>query len=162
MPSSSLVIQEVDNSSTVRILILNGPNLNLLGQREPEIYGTATLHDIEQGCREYLEGQDVIVDFRQSNHEGQLIDWIQSAGSDFDVLIINAAAFTHTSIALHDALKATPLPAIEIHLSNPHAREKFRHKSYLSPVVKGVISGFGALSYRLAIDAALSFFEKDV
>lgn len=143
-----------------RILVINGPNLNLLGQREPEIYGSTTLSEIEMGCRRYLEGQDVFIDFRQSNHEGQLVDWIHEAIADFDVIILNAAAYTHTSIAILDALKATNIPTIEVHLSNPYARDEFRRKSVIAPAVKGIISGFGTLSYRLAIDAALSLLEK--
>jgi 3-dehydroquinate dehydratase-2 len=138
------------------IYVLNGPNLNLLGVREPEIYGYDTLADIESRCAALLEGTDFGLVFRQSNHEGQLVDWIQEARTKADALILNPAAYTHTSVALYDALKALSIPIIECHLSNPHARETFRHHSYVSLAANGVIAGFGAIGYELAIRAILS------
>ena len=138
------------------IYVLNGPNLNLLGVREPEIYGYDTLADIESRCAVLLEGTDFGLVFRQSNHEGQLVDWIQEARTKADALILNPAAYTHTSVALYDALKALSIPIIECHLSNPHARETFRHHSYVSLAANGVIAGFGAIGYELAIRAILS------
>mgnify|MGYP001556164829 CR=1 FL=1 len=138
------------------IYVLNGPNLNLLGVREPEIYGYDTLADIESRCAALLEGTDFGLVFRQSNHEGQLVDWIQEARTKACALILNPAAYTHTSVALYDALKALSIPIIECHLSNPHARETFRHHSYVSLAANGVIAGFGAIGYELAIRAILS------
>lgn len=138
------------------IYVLNGPNLNLLGAREPEIYGYDTLADIESRCAALLEGTDFGLVFRQSNHEGQLVDWIQEARTKACALILNPAAYTHTSVALYDALKALSIPIIECHLSNPHARETFRHHSYVSLAATGVIAGFGAIGYELAIRAILS------
>jgi 3-dehydroquinate dehydratase II len=139
----------------MKILFLNGPNLNLLGQREPEIYGHATLADIEAQVRERAGQLKVEIDFRQSNVEGELVDWIQQAKGKFDVIVINAAAYTHTSIALRDAIVASDVPTIEIHLSNIHAREEFRHKSLIAPVCKGQITGFGKKSYILGLEAAI-------
>lgn len=136
------------------LFILNGPNLNLLGTREPEIYGSATLSDIEAACAEHASMLGLTIDFRQTNHEGVLIDHVQDAGRAASALIINPAGYGHTSIALHDALKAIAIPAIEIHLSQPAAREAFRHHSYVSSAVSGTISGFGARSYILGIEAA--------
>ncbi len=138
------------------IYVLNGPNLNLLGVREPEIYGYDTLHDIESRCAALLEDTGVPLVFRQSNHEGELIDWIHEAREAACALIINPAAYTHTSVALLDALKALSVPVIECHLSNPHTREAFRHHSYVSLVAKGVIAGFGSIGYELAIRAVLA------
>lgn len=136
------------------VLVLNGPNLNLLGTREPHIYGTDTLDDIAGRLVEQARSLGLEVDMRQSNHEGHLVDWLHEAGSRGALaVIINAGAYTHTSIALHDAIKAISVPVIEVHLSNPHARERFRHRSYLAPVAMGSICGFGADSYRLALDA---------
>src|ERR1700722_9927882 len=140
----------------MKILFLNGPNLNLLGQREPEIYGHTTLADIEARVRERAGQLKVEIDFRQSNLEGELLDWIQQAKGKFDVIVINAAAYTHTSIALRDKIAAGGVLTIEIHLSNVHAREEFRHKSLIAPVCRGQITGFGANSYILAVEAALS------
>src|SRR6266850_3656563 len=140
----------------MKILFLNGPNLNLLGQREPEIYGHTTLADIETKVRERATGLKAEVDFRQSNLEGELVGWIQQAKGRFDVIVINAAAYTHTSIALRDAIAAGGVPTIEIHLSNVYAREKFRHKSLIAPVCRGQILGFGAHSYILAVEAAVN------
>jgi 3-dehydroquinate dehydratase II len=139
----------------MKILFLNGPNLNLLGQREPEVYGRATLADIEKKVRERADHFDAEVEFRQSNLEGELVDWIQQAKGKFDVIVINAAAYTHTSIALRDAIVAVNLPTIEIHLSNIHAREEFRQKSLIAPVCCGQIIGFGQKSYILAVEASV-------
>lgn len=135
------------------IHVLNGPNLNLLGTREPEIYGHATLADIEENCRVAAQAAGLTMVFRQTNHEGVLVDWIQEARLSASGLILNAGAYTHTSVAVHDALKSLGLPAIEVHLSNPYRREPFRHTSYVSPAVTGVICGVGAQGYVLAIQA---------
>ena len=141
------------------ILVLNGPNLNLLGVREPKTYGSETLADIEEACLERAAALDLALDFRQSNHEGQLVDWIQEARESADGIIINAGAYTHTSIAILDALRACELPIIEVHLSNIFAREAYRHHSYISSVARGVICGFGAQSYILALDAIAYVLE---
>lgn len=138
-------------SSTV--LILNGPNLNLLGVREPQIYGTETLADIEEACLERAVRLGLSVDFRQSNSEGELIDWVQEARDTAQGIIINAGGYSHTSIALLDALTASDLPVVEVHLSNIHKRDAFRHHSYISLVAKGVIVGLGGFGYELALDA---------
>jgi 3-dehydroquinate dehydratase II len=140
----------------MKILFLNGPNLNLLGTREPEVYGRTTLADIETMVRQRAEQFKATVDFRHSNLEGELVAWIQESKGKFDVIVLNAAAYTHTSIALRDAISAVGVPTIEIHLSNIHAREEFRHKSLIAPVCKGQIVGFGANSYLLAVEAAVS------
>jgi 3-dehydroquinate dehydratase II len=140
----------------MKILFLNGPNLNLLGKREPEVYGHATLADIEAEVRKRAKDLGVEVDFRQSNLEGELVDWIQEAKGNFDVIVLNAAAYTHTSVALRDAIAAVGVPTIEIHLSNVHAREKFRQKSLIAPVCCGQISGFGQKSYILALEASVN------
>jgi 3-dehydroquinate dehydratase II len=137
---------------TPTIHVLNGPNLNRLGLREPGIYGGATLADIEAGARRRAGERGFELTFRQSNHEGQLIDWLHEA-SDSAGVVLNAGAFTHTSVALHDAIRSIAAPVIEVHLSNVFAREAFRHHSTISPVARGVICGFGADSYLLAIDA---------
>ena len=134
-----------------KILILTGPNLNLLGTREPEIYGTTTLLDIEKMCHEYGQENQQRIDFRQSNHEGFLIDWIQESLDGFDGLVINAAAYTHTSIAIHDALKMLSIPIIEVHISDPETREEFRHHSYITPLACSVIKGRGAKGYVEAL-----------
>lgn len=136
--------------------ILNGPNLNLLGAREPEVYGRETLDDIKAACEQKAAAHDRAIVFRQTNHEGELIDWLHEAREKAALVILNPGAYTHTSVALHDAVKAIEIPVIEIHLSNPAAREAFRHVSHVAPVAKGVIAGFGAQSYLLAIDAAQS------
>ena len=137
------------------IYVLNGPNLNLLGTREPEIYGAETLDEIAGALEDQARALGVTVDVRQSNHEGHLIEWLHEANAErVQAVILNAGAFTHTSIALHDAVKAIAVPVIEVHLSNPHAREHFRHKSYVAPVARGTIAGFGSLGYKLALDAA--------
>ncbi|HET7625704.1 MAG TPA: type II 3-dehydroquinate dehydratase [Verrucomicrobiae bacterium] len=138
----------------MKVLFLNGPNLNLLGQREPEVYGRATLGDIEAKVRERATALGIEIAFRQSNVEGELVAWIQEARGKFDVIVLNAAAYTHTSIALRDAISAVGIPTIEIHLSNIHAREEFRHKSLIAPVCRGQIAGFGIHSYILAVEAA--------
>jgi 3-dehydroquinate dehydratase II len=140
----------------MKILFLNGPNLNLLGQREPEIYGKTTLADIEDKVKERGGKLGATIEFRQSNLEGELVGWIQQAKGKFDVIVLNAAAYTHTSIALRDAIVAAGVPTIEIHLSNVHAREEFRHKSLIAPVCSGQIVGFGANSYVLAVEAAFN------
>jgi len=139
----------------MKVLFLNGPNLNLLGTREPEVYGRTTLADIEKSVRERADQLKVEVDFRQSNQEGELVDWIQKAKNQFDVIVINAAAYTHTSVALRDAISAVGVPAIEIHLSNIHAREEFRHISLIAAVCVGQICGFGSKSYLLGLEASV-------
>lgn len=133
------------------ILILNGPNLNMLGVREPHIYGSQTLKDIEELCHDEAASLGASVDFRQSNHEGELVTWIQQARGQIDALIINAAAYTHTSVAIHDALKLLECPVVEVHLSDPHTREAFRHISYIEPVAAHVIKGKGAQGYVEAV-----------
>ena len=132
--------------------VLNGPNLNLLGTREPEVYGRATLADVEEACRGACSRNGLELVFRQSNHEGELVTFLQEARGSLGV-VLNAAAYTHTSVALADAIKAVGLNVVEVHLSNVFAREAFRHHSYISPVAKGVICGLGIEGYRLAIDA---------
>ena len=143
----------------MKILFLNGPNLNLLGQREPQVYGKTTLADIEAMVRKHASTRGATIDFRQTNLEGELVGWIQAAKSAFDAIVLNAAAYTHTSIALRDAIAATGIPAIEIHLSNIHAREEFRHKSLIAGVCRGQIAGFGANSYILGLEAAINITE---
>ena len=135
------------------LFVLNGPNLNMLGKREPGIYGGQTLADIEAECKAHAENKGFAVDFRQSNHEGDLVSWIHEANDKAAGVAINAGAYTHTSIALHDAIKAIGVPVVELHISNVHAREEFRHKSMIAPAVKGVICGFGPHSYILALQA---------
>jgi 3-dehydroquinate dehydratase II len=139
----------------MKVLFLNGPNLNLLGRREPEIYGRDTLADIEAQVRQRAAQLGAEIEFRQSNVEGELVAWIQQAKGQFDVIVLNAAAYTHTSIALRDAIAAVGVPTIEIHLSNVHAREDFRHKSLIAPVCRGQITGFGKKSYILALEASV-------
>ncbi len=136
------------------IYVLNGPNLNLLGTREPEIYGRANLADIEQACAARAAQLGRTIVFRQSNIEGELVNWLQEARAQACAVILNAGGYTHTSVALHDAIKAIAIPVIETHLSNPAAREEFRHISLVGQAAKGVIAGFGAASYLLAIEAA--------
>jgi len=140
----------------MRILYLNGPNLNLLGTREPDKYGRTTLAEIERRVRQRAVELKAAVEFRQSNVEGELVNWIQDAQGKFDWIVLNAAAYTHTSIALRDAIAAIQVPTIEIHLSNVHAREEFRHKSLIAPVCRGQITGFGPSSYILALEAAVT------
>jgi len=136
------------------IYVLSGPNLNLLGTREPDIYGSATLEDIRGLCEARASALGQAIVFRQTNHEGELIDWVQEAGRDGAALVLNAAGYGHTSVALHDALRTLAIPVIDCHLSNPAAREDFRHASYVASRATGVVSGFGAMSYVLAIEAA--------
>lgn len=141
-------------------LVLNGPNLNLLGLRQPEVYGRTTLADVETMCQTHAEQIGVSVEFLQSNHEGALVDAIHSARGRLDGIILNAGAYTHTSLALMDAISSAEVPTIELHLSNVHAREDFRHKSYIAKVALGVICGFGPRGYTLAMDALLSHVES--
>ena len=140
----------------MKILFLNGPNLNLLGQRQPEVYGRTTLAEIETKVRKRATKLGATIDFRQSNQEGELVNWIQDARGKFNVIVLNAAAYTHTSVALRDAIAAVGIPTVEIHLSNVHAREEFRHKSMIAPVCAGQIIGFGVNSYLLGVDAAVN------
>lgn len=140
------------------VFVLNGPNLNLLGTREPDIYGHDTLDDIAGRLEDRARELGLSIDMRQSNHEGHLVDWLHEAQAyDARAVILNAGAFTHTSIALHDAIKAIRTPVIEVHLSNPHAREGFRHTSFVGRAARGTVAGFGALSYALALEAAAQF-----
>ncbi len=143
------------------ITILNGPNLNLLGTREPEVYGTGTLDDLETLCGETADGLGLAIDFRQSNLEGELISWVQEARGRAAGIIINPAGYSHTSIALMDALLAADIPVIEVHLSNIHKREAFRHHSYVSRAADGVICGLGFAGYRLALIALSDILEED-
>lgn len=136
-----------------RVLVLNGPNLNMLGTREPATYGSQTLVDIEGMCHAEAGKIGLAIEFRQSNHEGELVTWIQQALGAFAAIVINPGAYSHTSIAIHDALRAVALPVIEVHLSNIYTRESFRHHSYVSPVATGVICGLGAAGYKLALHA---------
>jgi len=140
----------------MKVLFLNGPNLNLLGAREPDKYGHTTLAEIEAMVRDHAAKRGAEIEFRQSNIEGELVTWIQEAGGAFDAVVLNAAAYTHTSVAIRDAIGAVPTPVIEIHLSNVHAREEFRHTSLIAPVCRGQIAGFGAGSYILGLEAALT------
>ena len=147
------------------VLVLNGPNLNLLGTREPAVYGSQTLADVEALCERAAGANGLALDFRQSNHEGELIDWIHEAGraqaaGKLAGVILNAGAYTHTSIALHDAIKGAGVTLIELHISNVHAREEFRHKSWISPVAKAVMAGFGIDGYALAIAGLVQLTEK--
>lgn len=135
------------------ILVLNGPNLNLLGKREPDIYGTMTLSGLKALVEAEAANLGLIADFRQTNHEGELVTWIQEAGASGVPVVLNPGAYTHTSIALHDAIKGSGAIVAEVHLSNIHAREEFRHKSFVSPVAKGVIAGFGAEGYIMGLRA---------
>jgi 3-dehydroquinate dehydratase-2 len=144
----------------IAVHVLNGPNLNLLGVREPTIYGSTTLADIERLVRERAEAAGAELAFRQSNHEGQLVDWIHEAGRTSAGVMINAGAYTHTSVALRDAIAGAGAPTIEIHLSNVHARESFRHRSLIAPVCAGVICGFGSFSYCLGFDAILQVMRE--
>jgi 3-dehydroquinate dehydratase II len=146
---------------TPTVFVLNGPNLNLLGLREPDVYGSDTLNDIEDRVKTRAKQLGLSIDFRQTNVEGQLVDWIQEARTKAKGIIINPAAYTHTSVALHDALKAVGVPAIEVHLSNTHAREEFRHHSYVSPVAHGIVVGFGAYGYELALDGLARIIAKN-
>lgn len=140
----------------MKILFLNGPNLNLLGLREPDVYGRTTLADIEAEVRKRADKLGAEVEFRQSNLEGELVGWIQQAKGKFTAIVLNAAAYTHTSVALRDAISAAGVPTIEIHLSNIHAREEFRHRSLIAAVCRGQICGFGAFSYVLGLEAVVN------
>jgi 3-dehydroquinate dehydratase-2 len=151
------------SSAAVRILVLHGPNLNLLGSREPDIYGTTTLAQIDAMLVAHGERVGAVVTHLQSNHEGVLIDALQAArGDGVQAVVFNAAGYTHTSVAIRDAVAACGLPVVEVHLSNPAAREDFRHTSLLSPVVRGIVSGLGPESYRLGLDAAVSLARPEV
>ena len=141
-------------TSAATVFVLNGPNLNLLGTREPTIYGSDTLDDIAGKLEDRARALDLTIDMRQSNHEGHLIDWLHEAqANEVRAVLLNAGAFTHTSVALYDAIRAIRPPVIEVHLSNPHTREAFRHVSYVGMAAKGTITGFGAASYLLALEA---------
>ena len=147
------------------VLVLNGPNLNLLGTRKPEVYGSTTLADVEELCRQQAGKLGLEVDFRQSNGEGQIIDWIHEAGAavragDSIGAVYNPGAHTHTSVAIRDAIEGVSLPVIECHISNVHAREEFRHHSFISPVARGIVVGFGVLGYALAIDGLHRLFRE--
>jgi 3-dehydroquinate dehydratase-2 len=146
----------VQKTPMTTIHVINGPNLNLLGLREPEIYGHETLNDIKARLEAICQARNVALNFRQSNHEGDLVTWIQDAGRAGEAIILNAGAYTHSSIALADAIGGAKAEVIEVHLSNVHARESFRHHSFLSPVAKGIIIGFGGFSYDLALHALLN------
>ena len=147
-----------DTTPIATVFVLNGPNLNLLGTREPEIYGADTLDDIAGMLEDRARELGLEIDLRQSNHEGHLIDWLHEAqGIGARAVLLNAGAFTHTSVALYDAIKAIRVPVIEVHLSNPHAREAFRHHSYVGMAARATIAGFGARSYLLALEAAAGF-----
>jgi 3-dehydroquinate dehydratase-2 len=141
------------------IYVLNGPNINFLGIREPEIYGTLTMADVKNICAKTAEACSVAIDFRQSNHEGVLVDWIQEAHGKAAGIVLNAGAYTHTSIAILDALRSITVPCIEVHLTNVQRREPYRHQSYLGQEVVGIIAGFGGDSYRLAIDAMAALLK---
>jgi 3-dehydroquinate dehydratase-2 len=142
------------------IYCLNGPNLNLLGEREPAVYGKGTLADLEKLTQDAAASVGATLVFRQSNHEGELVDWIQEARRQAGGVILNAGGYTHTSVAIHDALKVLTIPVVEVHLSNPGNREEFRHKSLVSQAASGVIAGFGPLGYRLAVEAVVALAEQ--
>ena len=144
----------------IAVHVLNGPNLNLLGRREPRVYGSTTLAEIEERLREHADALGVAITFRQSNHEGELVEWIQLAGAAGTGIVINAGAYTHTSVALRDAIAGSGAAAVEVHLSNVYAREPFRHRSLIAPVCVGVICGFGPASYRLGLDALLPVLRR--
>ena len=143
-----------------KILILNGPNLNLLGKRQPEIYGTLTLAQIEQRVRALAKELGIEIEFRQSNSEGELVTWIQEAANKFGAIVINPAAYTHTSLAMRDAVSAIGIPTVEIHISNIHKREQFRHHSFIAEVAVGQIAGFGVDSYLLGLRAAADLVQE--
>ena len=139
-------------TATKPVLVLNGPNLNTLGTRNPEVYGTETLADVEASCRNRAQQLGIQIAFAQSNHEGELVETIQQAREQFDAIVINAGAYTHTSMAIHDALEYTQLPVVEVHISNVYRRESFRHTSFISPLADAVIAGAGTLGYELALE----------
>ncbi len=147
-------------SKSPQIAVINGPNLNLLGTREPEIYGSTTLQDIHQDLEKHAKGLGVSLTFFQSNHEGEIIDHIHSLRETHSAILINPGAFTHTSVAILDALSSVQVPTFEVHLSNIHQREEFRHKSYISKVARGIVCGFGADSYRLALEGAVKSLKS--
>lgn len=151
---------QITPSGSIRVLLLHGPNLNLLGQREPDVYGTMTFEELNRRIKEHAKGLGAEVKIFQSNHEGVLIDTIHSEAAWADIIVINPAAYTHYSYAIADALKAVRLPAIEVHLSNIHARDEFRRTSVVAPVTVGQIAGFGAMSYLLALNAAVVFVQQ--
>lgn len=148
-------------AKTPKVLVLNGPNLNMLGTRQPEVYGGTTLADIEAMCRTHAGSLDLSVECRQSNAEGELVGWIQEARGDYAGIVINPGAYSHTSIAILDALLASELPVVEVHLSNIYRREAFRHHSYASQAAEGIICGFGAAGYILALDGLAQMIERD-
>ncbi len=145
---------------TLSILVINGPNLNMLGTRQPEVYGAQTLADVENLCRQTAAAHKVTAECFQSNHEGAIVDAIQSAKGKHKAIIINPGAYSHTSIAIRDAFSSVELPVWEVHISNIHAREEFRHHSYVSAIAKGVICGFGIMGYRFAVEAAIAGFKN--
>ncbi|UCE62595.1 MAG: type II 3-dehydroquinate dehydratase [Nitrospirota bacterium] len=144
----------------IRILVLHGPNLNLLGSREQSIYGSTSLDEINMAIGQLARREGIHIEARQSNHEGELVMWIQEAKDNFDGLVINPAAYTHTSVALRDAIVAVGLPTVEVHLSNIHRREPFRRRSFIAPIALGQISGFGMTSYQLGIQALMEFLSR--
>lgn len=139
-------------TATKPVLVLNGPNLNTLGTRKPEVYGTETLADVEASCRNRAQQLGIQIAFAQSNHEGELVETIQQAREQFEAIVINAGAYTHTSVAIHDALEYAQLPVVEVHISNVYRRESFRHTSFISPLADAVIAGAGTLGYELALE----------
>jgi 3-dehydroquinate dehydratase II len=143
-----------------RVLVLSGPNLNLLGTREPEVYGQVTLADIERDLSDLAADLDATIDFRQSNHEGELVTWVQESRTAFDGIVFNPAAYTHTSVALRDALLAATTPCVEVHMSNVHAREPFRRESLTAPVCIGTVVGFGSFSYLLGLRALIDYLSS--
>ena len=155
------VMNKKNGFMSQRIVILNGANLNLLGVRQPDIYGRETLKDIENMCRKTAKAAGFELDFKQSNHEGDLIDWVQDARTQAAGLILNPAGFTHTSVALMDAVLACDMPVIEVHLSNIYQRESFRQHSYISAAARAVISGLGGLGYKLAVDAMVEIVNQE-
>lgn len=144
----------------VRILVLHGPNLNMLGTREPTMYGVQTLNEVNMAIGQLARREGVHVEARQSNHEGELVTWIQETQGQFQALVINPAAYTHTSVAIRDAIMAAGIPTVEVHVSNIHRREQFRKRSYIAPVAIGQISGFGTTSYLLGVQAAIDYLQR--